>query len=396
MHVLAIVPYFYPHIGGGETHLRQLAEQLVRRGHGVTVLTQGLAGSPAHERIGAIEVRRFGRIGSPGGRRAAYLGILEEVTRWKRRPTVVYLFLSVGSDYCTDLICEALATARRIGLPRLVRIPSSGRVVELEGVHPPGLDELRRADGVIALNAGIHAELIDCGVAPERIHRIRNGVDTALFRPSQRAPDDPVPSRERPVLLCPTRFVAKKRLEDLIGIWRDLRVAGRRRPAPELWLVGDPGTRSEHAAVSARVRRLARPLAPDGVKIFDAAPHDEMPRFYRAASAYICASLQEGMSNSLLEAMACALPVIAPRTEAVVPLVREGRNGFLYAPGDRGSASQAVERFLRAEPRQLRAMGRRSREAIRSRHRLGQMVARFEALFQRLATSPSETTPCAS
>ncbi len=52
LHVLAIVPYSLPHIGGGETHLYQLADRLGGLGCSVTVLTQGLPGSPARERRG--------------------------------------------------------------------------------------------------------------------------------------------------------------------------------------------------------------------------------------------------------------------------------------------------------------------------------------------------------
>ncbi len=392
LHVLAVVPYFVPHVGGGETHLYQLAGLLGGLGCSVTVLTQGLADSPARETWRGIEVRRFGSIGSPEGKRAAYAGILEELRSRESDNTVLYVYLSVGRDYCTDMICKTLALARSKGLPRLVRIPSSRRVLELHDLYPRGIEELRRADAVIALNPGIHAELVSFGVDPERIHGIPNGVNIDLFRPAHaearaRAAGDVV-------LISPSRFVQKKRLDELVELWRRIAAKGRMRPGAQLWLVGDPGPRSEHVAISERIHCLARHLPLPGLRIFGSVPHHEMPRYYQAVEGYISLSVQEGMSNSLLEAMACALPVISPATESVLPLVRDGWNGFLFEPGNHAAAEEAVERFLAAKPDERRRMGLRSRKMICRHHRIEQMASRFEALFRELTRAASEVHPC--
>jgi len=391
LHVLAVVPYFVPHIGGGETHLYQLAGLLEGLGCSVTVLTQGLPGSPAFERWGRIEVRRFGRIDSPEGKRAAYAGILADLRSLECNNTVVYVYLSVGRDYCTDMICQTLALARSKGLPRLVRIPSSRRVVELQELYPEGVEELRRADAVIALNPGIHAELVAFGVDHRKIYDIPNGVNTGVFRPAAGVRSG---EPRDVVLLSPSRFVQKKRLDELVDLWRRVAERGRTRPGGQLWLVGDPGLQSEHASLSERIHRLVDQLALPGLKIFGSAPHLEMSRYYQMADGYISLSVQEGMSNALLEAMACALPVISPVTESVVPLIRDGWNGFLFEPGDPAAEEEAVERFFATAPEVRRKMGLRSRRVVCRHHRIEHMAGRFEALFRELALAACEVQPC--
>jgi glycosyltransferase involved in cell wall biosynthesis len=158
--------------------------------------------------------------------------------------------------------------------------------------------------------------------------------------------------------------------------------------------VGDPGLESEHASLSERLHRLVDQLAIPGLKIFGSAPHLEMPRFYQAADGYISLSVQEGMSNALLEAMACALPIISPATESVVPLVRDGWNGFLFEPGDPAAEEEAVERFFTTAPEERRRMGLRSRRMICRQHRIEHMAGRFEALFSELAVAVREVQPC--
>lgn len=158
--ILAIVPYFVPRIGGGETHLYQLAELLAVKGHSITILTQLLPDSKEYEVRRNIKVHRFGDALTPNGRHEAYTQILNYVKRNNFFETVLYGYLSVGVEYNTKIMCEVLATANRKGLPTVVRIPSSKRVTELESLHPNGINDLQKVDAVIALNPGIYAELI--------------------------------------------------------------------------------------------------------------------------------------------------------------------------------------------------------------------------------------------
>ena len=68
---------------------------------------------------------------------------------------------------------------------------------------------------------------------------------------------------------------------------------------------------------------------------------------------FVLPSLGEGMSNTLLEAMASALPVVATRVGGNPELIEDGRSGFLFSPGDVAGLAAQLQNFLQAATRKL-------------------------------------------
>jgi glycosyltransferase involved in cell wall biosynthesis len=81
----------------------------------------------------------------------------------------------------------------------------------------------------------------------------------------------------------------------------------------------------------------------------------------RRTRVYVQPSYQEGMPNSVLEAMAAGLPIVATRVSGNVDLVHDGENGFLVPPGDKDALAQAIRRLLE-DPELASRMGERSRQ----------------------------------
>jgi glycosyltransferase involved in cell wall biosynthesis len=106
-----------------------------------------------------------------------------------------------------------------------------------------------------------------------------------------------------------------------------------------------------------------------GVELHKAMPVDghyvsqeNMPAFYNEIDVYLCASLSEGFSLSVLEAAACGRPVISTRVGGCTELIKDGENGFLV---DRSVSSVAEKlRLLDQNREMLRAMGASSRNVI--------------------------------
>jgi len=393
--VLAIVPYFVPHIGGGETHLYQVAEPLSAKGHSILILTQRLPGTPESEEKGRIKIQRFGNILTQAGKHAAYAQILAYVKQHELQNTVLYEYLSVGREYRTRMMCKILAVAREKGIPRVVRIPSSKRVTELSKLHPDGIRELREADCVIALNAGIYKELISFGVHPRQIRRIPNGVNLNLFKPSRESRMSGMRpcvgcAQDTLVFLCPSRFAPKKRIPELLRLWKRVMEAHNVASSCELWIIGDDRSEAKRRRISRHVHALASELKLTGLRLFPREPHPEMSKYFQASDVYISLSTQEGMSNAMLEAMATCLPVIAPATEATCQLIRDSWNGFLFAPGDLTSAEQAVLRFLNTSQKQREQMGQHSRELICEEYKIEDIAERFSEVFNHLVFGRNE------
>lgn len=108
------------------------------------------------------------------------------------------------------------------------------------------------------------------------------------------------------------------------------------RPSARLLLLGD-------GSLDREIRGLIGQL---GLEQFihapGRAPYDLLPEYFRSADAYVSAAVSDGTSISLLEAMACGLPVVVSNSFGNLEWVREGVNGALASPGDPESLSAAM------------------------------------------------------
>ncbi len=86
----------------------------------------------------------------------------------------------------------------------------------------------------------------------------------------------------------------------------------------------------------------------------------DLPELHRAADGFVLLSLAEGMSNSMLEAMASGLPLLAPRVSGVIGLVEHGAHGALFDPRSVAEAGQAL-RWLADDPVRASTAGARCR-----------------------------------
>ena len=106
--------------------------------------------------------------------------------------------------------------------------------------------------------------------------------------------------------------------------------------------------------------------------------------YYQTSDLFILPSETEGLSNAMLEAMACGLPVAATRVGAAVELVRNGENGRLVTAGDNAELSEALEFFL-SKPKEGLRMGRNGMELVRREYSLDQTVEHLTSIYLELA-----------
>ncbi|HYL79884.1 MAG TPA: glycosyltransferase [Candidatus Acidoferrum sp.] len=109
---------------------------------------------------------------------------------------------------------------------------------------------------------------------------------------------------------------------------------------------------------------------------------DVVPYLHRM-DVYVQSSVAEGMPNSVLEAMACGLPVVATSVGGTLELVLDGETGLLVPPGDPAALADAMLKLL--EARELaEALGRAGRARVESHFGEGLMLRRMEELLDRL------------
>jgi glycosyltransferase involved in cell wall biosynthesis len=103
----------------------------------------------------------------------------------------------------------------------------------------------------------------------------------------------------------------------------------------------------------------------------------------RLCAVFFLPSRSEGLSNAMLEAMACSLPCVATRVGGNPELIDHGRNGFLVPVGDPAEAAGRILRLL-ADPALCERMGQASREIVEAKFTLGAMMNRVVGLYDTL------------
>ena len=107
---------------------------------------------------------------------------------------------------------------------------------------------------------------------------------------------------------------------------------------------------------------------------------EDVPAVLQRARAFVLSSVSEGISLTLLEAMARGLPIIATRVGGNPEVVADGQTGWLVPAGDPASLAQAIVRLWR-EPEAGRQMGQAGRQRVEHHFEIGRMVADYEALY---------------
>ena len=106
----------------------------------------------------------------------------------------------------------------------------------------------------------------------------------------------------------------------------------------------------------------------------------DVPDVMRGLNGFVLPSLAEGISNTILEAMATGLPVVATRVGGNAELVAHGRTGQVVPPDDVEAMAQALLRMA-TDPARAAAMGQDARVEVEQRFSLQAMVAAYQHLY---------------
>lgn len=147
---------------------------------------------------------------------------------------------------------------------------------------------LQAADGLVAVSASLGRAMLPLGAAPETLTVLRNGVDTAMFRPLDREEARRSLGLTRPTLLSVGLLIERKGHHRTIEAMRSL-------PGFDLLIAGEGPDREELEALA---RRLG---VADRVRLLGWQPHGALAALYSAADAMVLASSREGWANVLLE-----------------------------------------------------------------------------------------------
>jgi glycosyltransferase involved in cell wall biosynthesis len=231
---------------------------------------------------------------------------------------------------------------------------------------------------IVTLTDSMRADVVrECRLASSRVRVIPNGVDVEVFRPMSRRRSLRVEFGLPPEGLIVGNVARLDPVKNHSVLLRALVRLQSTGVEPFLLLVGEGSER----------HRLEHEIHEHGLgsRVHLLGHSDRVPELLNCMDIYVQASLYEGFSNTVLEAMACGLPVIATRTGGTVDLMSDGQEGFLFEPADdHGLASRILELVV---PEKRCAMGSKGRERATAIFPLTRMIREYERLYRDLASS---------
>ncbi len=371
LRVCYVVSYFHPHQSGAERQALAQGAELARRGHEVHVVTHSVPVEPRDEIIQGIHVHRWVRsihFGPLFGL-TFVVSVIEALKRLRRRYDVIHTHQGLWEAVAVGAGRKWLGN-----VPTLIQPASSGYYGEAEQLaRTRGSDRLRgfilRNSAFAAISADIERQWLDLGVPQESIYRTASGVDCSRFHPGPSTLENSLPPRPRVVYTG--RLHPQKNVYMLIDIWPDI----FKRTGARLILAGDGPDREG-------LKERARRLGIEGAIAFVGSVPD-VAEHLRAACAFVLPSVAEGMSNSLLEAMATRLPCVASRIGGNIDLIDDRVSGLLAAPDRPSEWIEALTSILNdADFAQKLAAAARSK--IERTYDLKVVVDRYETIYRRL------------
>ena len=278
----------------------------------------------------------------------------------------------------------------------LANLASGNKAVVLQGEHaqlrPDEKTRKRRfirkvcyrSCGMVhAVSGGLREDLTANGFANDKIRVILNGVDCVRFSPPGEEERNSLRKKhgllqDGLVIGIVGRFGEFKGHARLIRGFEQL---AEKHPRLQLLMVGDHGPEKD------RVMELVA-ASPYRERIVWSGFQSEPADFYRMMDLLVVPSENEGLSNALLEAMACGVACVAHPACGANEVVVEGVNGMLRPMADAGQLATVIREAI-ADPLRLRELGIQARRTAEQGFSMTAMLSGYSRLYEEICGEPS-------
>lgn len=381
--VVLISRRFWPLIGGAEQMTANLAEALLALGLRPTILTARWQKSwPARLHFRDIPVVRVPQPSQPWWGTWRYM---RELSAWLRihasQFDLAYVSMLKHDAYA------AVGALRESSVPVVLRAEGGGASGDCRWQQSARFgrkirQRCQQADAVVVPSAPIADELIAADYDPQRVRVIANGTplgprrDQYLRRTARQAlagiNAELRAAMQTPVVVFTGRFVREKGLFELLQAWSLLR---GEFPGARLWLIGSGPAWDDVQAEIERLSLRGHVVTPG---MFD---HSQ--EILAAADVFVQPSHEEGMSLSLLEAMAAELPCVASNLAANRTLIPGDDVGLTFGVGDATALAAAIKRLF-SQPLLAASLGRAARRRVQQEFSIERCAKHHVQLFEEL------------
>jgi glycosyltransferase involved in cell wall biosynthesis len=399
LNVCLLTETYHPVTGGGETQARVLAAGFVAAGANVQVLTRRTdSGLPELEVLDGATVWRLSPKG-PG-----------HLKKWGLVVTAFWKLVQLRHSYDVILVggyrvlgIPSVIASRLLGKPCILKADSIG---EFSGeFFDPGLKRfhlrhnrfpvnlvvgirnglLRRAQAFVAISSVIADELQNNGVQASRIKAIPNSVDTARFRPVTESEKAALrDTLEIPISRCvgvyTGRLVTTKGLPLLMRSWASIVGA---YPDVLLILVGSGGLGIQNCEDELRNYVSKNSLE---TKVFFAGSVNNVHQYLQASDFFVFPTERESFGISVIEALACALPVVTTATGGIRDIVTDQDTALVVPTNDERALELAIETVLQGGDA-IESMARSGRHVAIERYSEPEILRLYDELIAGLTVA---------
>ncbi|MBI9043229.1 MAG: glycosyltransferase family 4 protein [Anaerolineaceae bacterium] len=368
IHVAMIIQSYLPRLGGAERQLNALIPLLRERDIKCTVLTRKYPGMESFEEINGSPVHR---LPAPGPKISASLSYTFS-SLWmlgQLKPDIVHAHELLSPTTI------AVSAKKLFGSPVVAKVLRGGMLGDLSKLQnrlfgKQRIQQFRKeVDCFISISSEISAELQSMGVLPKKCAFIPNGVDTDRF--FSLVKEEKIRLRQTlsigsgPMIVYSGRLVPEKRVAMLLEIWPGVK---EQIPNAQLYILG-----------SGEEEQKLKEKSVQGVK-FKGYQEDIVP-YLQAADVFVLPSATEGLSNALLEAMACGLTPIATKVGGAPDVIDSEHNGLLVEADNPAELRNALIQVL-GDPLSSVSMGIKAREKIKKDYSLVKTAYQLGLLYE--------------
>ena len=394
MKICIFTETYYPVVGGGETQARLLAEGLINNGHSVLILTRRSdATLKQHEKYGDLSVYRLAPIGNGQFKKwGLLLSSLPALVRLRDQYDLIFV-----SGY-RIIGVTALLVGKLFRKPVVLKADSQG---EMTGeFFESGLQKfrvshsslpfrlflgfrnviLKKADAFSAVSPEIASEWSSSKVPLNKIHLIPNGVDTTCFAPANAEQKSFLREKlnlpEAGVIAIYTgRLVSYKGLPLLLKVWDEIRC---RHENALLLLAGTGGLDIHNCEAQLHdyvtFARLEK-------NVWFLGSVQNIPEYLQAADLFVFPTENDAFPSSVIEAMACGLPIVTTPVGAIKTIVVHQETGLIVQPGDRQQLYEALVAIISNKALGSR-LGQSGRQIVEQRYSTAKTVGKYLSLFE--------------
>ena len=396
MKICVFTETYFPVMGGGETQAKLLAEGLIAGGHSVIVLTRRSDASlKKHERYGSVGVYRLAPLGRG------------QLKKWGLLLSSLPMLIRLRDQY--DLIfvsgyriigMTAVLVGKLLHKPVVLKADSQGEMSGEffdSGLKKMGISHssfpfnlflrfrnfiLKKADAFSAISPEIASEWTSSGIPSNKVRHIPNAVDTARFTPV----DVPRKIRLRQKLGLPQeaniaiytgRLVSYKGLPLLLQVWKEICC----RHEHALLLLAGTGGLDIHNCEAELREFVASSNMEKNIRFLGAVNNVE--EYLQAADLFAFPTENDAFPSSVVEAMACGLPVIATPVGAIKTIVIHEQTGWLIQPKNDQQLFDALHVLL-SDRLLASKLGQAAARSVQERYSAITVTGKYSTLFQEL------------